>query len=64
MRWKSPDFEGAGVFSGSMGSCLGVSVTQWCYIQNKYQVRIGSETDSPVWLGYCLVVCLLGGWSQ
>ena len=23
--WKSPDFDGAGVFSGSMGSCFGVS---------------------------------------
>ena len=23
--WKSPDFDGAGVFSGSIGSCFGVS---------------------------------------
>ena len=23
--WKSPDFDGAGVFSGSIGNCLGVS---------------------------------------
>ena len=28
-KWgKSPDFEGAGVFSGSMGSCLGVSESE------------------------------------